>query len=164
MHVSTDPAFWDSLNVKFFTKYKGIDDCHNKWKDEVILGKPIQGPLGRAWTINMKDGFKIPWTTLSNYPVQGTGADVMMFARISAYKRIKASRIDCKFISTVHDSIVVMCHPKDVQAIVNIFHQVFDDIPKNIRNVFGYDWNVPMDCECKMGWNMKDMEKVKRNT
>lgn len=87
----------------------------------------------------------------------------MMFARLSAYRRIKAAGIPCKFISTVHDSIVVDVEEKYVQAIVDIFHGVFDDIPKNIKKVFGYEWVVPLDCECKMGMTMKSMKKVARS-
>jgi DNA polymerase I-like protein with 3'-5' exonuclease and polymerase domains len=93
MHVSASPKFWDEMNEKFFVKYKGINTCHQKWKDMVIEGKPIISPLGRSWTISMKRDYKgelkIPWTTLTNYPVQGTGADIMMLVRIMAYKRIK---------------------------------------------------------------------------
>lgn len=167
MHVSADPKFWDGINEKFFAKYAGINACHNKWKDIVVAGKPIVGPLGRSWSISMKRDYKgelkVPWPTLTNYPVQGTGADVMMLARLSAYKRIKKGGIPCDFISTVHDSIVVDTKKQYVQPIVNIFHDVFDDIPKNIWNIFKYEWNVPMDCECKAGMNMKTMEKMKRN-
>jgi len=36
------------------------------------------------------------------------------------------------------------------------------DLPRNIQNLFEYDWNVPLDCECKVGINFKDNEKVKR--
>lgn len=168
MHVSASPKFWDEMNAKFFEKYKGIDLCHKKWADIVLDGKPIVGPLGRSWSIGLgidKYGnIKIPWTMLTNYPVQGTGADVMMLARIMAYRRIKA---DAKlsqyviFVSTVHDSIVVNCPVHLVQYVVDIFHGVFRDIPKVVMNNFGYVWNVPMDCECKMGMNMKDMTKVK---
>jgi DNA polymerase-1 len=167
MHVSSNPQFWDALNEKFYTKYHGLNDVHNKWKDLVVAGKPIEGPLGRSWTIGMKRDFrgelKIPWTTLSNYPVQGTGADVMMIARISAHKRIKAAKIPCDWISTVHDSIVVDCEQQYVQAIVDIFHSVFDDLNKNIKSAFGYTWVVPMECECKQGMNMKSMVKIKRS-
>jgi DNA polymerase I-like protein with 3'-5' exonuclease and polymerase domains len=161
MHVSSKSQFWDDLNIKFFSKYYGVAACHNKWKDIVMAGKAIEGPLGRSWSINIgydsHGALKIPWTTLTNYPVQGTGADIMMLARISAYKRIKAASIPCKFISTVHDSIVLDCEEQYVPALVEIFHGVFRDIPKNIKTIFGYDWIVPMECECKMGINMKDM-------
>lgn len=162
-HVSTDPKFWDELSEKFYSKYHGIDRCHKRWAEQVVSGQPIEGPLGRAWTIGMKEGFKIPWTTLTNYPVQGTGADVMMIARISAFKRIKEAGILCDFISTVHDSIVVDTKKEHVQFVVDTFHNVFDDVPKNIKAVFGYNWTLPMGCECKVGMNMKEMEKCSRS-
>lgn len=166
MHVSTSSQFWDSKNEAFFSKYKGINKKHYAWKAEVEAGRPIEGPFGRSWSINLKrdnwGNLKIPWTTLTNYPVQGTGADVMMFARIMAYKRIRAAGISCDFISTVHDSIVVDCRKEHVQAIVNIFHQVFDDLPKMFMGAFKYEWVVPMSCEVKCGLNMKDMKKIER--
>ena len=168
MHVSASPKFWDEMNVKFFEKYKGIDLCHKKWAELVVDGKPIISPLGRSWSIGMKRDFrgelKLPWTVFTNYPVQGTGADVMMLVRIMAYKRIKREpllRDNVVFISTVHDSIVVDCPEYLVQRVVDIFHSCFRDLQKAILNNFGYKWIVPMDCECKMGMNMKDMKKVK---
>lgn len=168
MHVSASPKFWDEMNAKFFEKYKAINKCHYKWKDLVVSGQPIVSPLGRQWSIDMprdyKGELKIPWTTLSNYPVQGTGADIMMLVRIMAYKRIKKNETlkdQVVFVSTVHDSIVVDCPKACIQEVVNIFHSCFKDLKKVIKTNFGYDWIVPMDCECKMGMNMKDMTKIK---
>ena len=172
MHVSANPKYWDEVNEKFFAKYHGIDRVHKKWADDVIRQARIDGPLGRSWSIGMRkkqrrlpngefiEELVIPWTLLSNYPVQGTGADVMMFARLSSHKRIKKAGIPCKFISTVHDSIVLDTHERYVQDIAEIFNGVFADIPKNIKNVFGYNWNVPMACESKYGHNMKEMAKI----
>lgn len=167
-HVSSDPKFWDDINVKFFTKYSGIDKCHQEWAESVKQGNTIIGPLGRQWFIELdRDRFgnlRIPWTKLTNYPVQGTGADVMQVARISFWNRLQkqpwADKV--KLRSTVHDSIVVDAPKELIQEIVNIFHQVFDDLPKNFKKLYGYDWVVPLDCECKVGPNMRDMEKVKR--
>lgn len=163
MHVSSSSKFWDGMNEKFYKKYKGIDECHSKWKDIIVSGRPIEGPMGRSWTIPMgrdyKGELKVPMTQLVNFPVQGTGADVMMMARIMAYKRIKQAKIDCLFRSTVHDSIVLDCYIKDLQKLKEIFEQVFADLPKEIYKIFGYEWVVPMACECKYGINMKDMHK-----
>lgn len=163
MHVSTDPAYWDGQNEKFYKKYKGLDACHFKWAELVKQGKPIVGPLGRSWSIPMKEGFKIPWTTLANYPVQGLAADVMMFVRISAYKRIKAAGYPCKWVATVHDDIKVDVPSEHVQQTTDIFHSCFDDLPKNIYKVFGYEWTVPMSCEAKAGMNLKNMTLVERS-
>lgn len=73
MHVSTDPQYWENVNELFFKKYEGIDKIHKKWAEQVVQGKPLEGPLGHFWPIPMgtdKYGnLKIPWTVLSNYPV-----------------------------------------------------------------------------------------------
>lgn len=167
MHVSTSPKFWDALNEKFYKKYNGLDKLHYAWKDLVVAGKPIEGPFGRSWSISMardyKGELKIPWTTLSNYPVQGTGADIMMLVRIMAYNRIKKARLPCDWIATVHDDIKVDVRSAHVQPVVDIFHSVFDDLPKNLKAAFGYEWVVPMACECKAGMDMKNMMEVKRS-
>lgn len=167
MHVSDSPKYWDAVNEKFFKKYWELDNKHKEWADTVVHGKPLVGPLGRSWTIPMRRNdrgeLKIPWTTLTNYPVQGTGADVMMIARISLYRRVKALGIDCKFRSTVHDSILIDCHTKDLQQLVDLAYQVFDDLQLNIKKIYGYEWVVPMTCECKFGPNMKDMQKIARS-
>jgi DNA polymerase I-like protein with 3'-5' exonuclease and polymerase domains len=167
MHVSASPKFWDEMNAKFFAKYKGIDKQHHIWKDVVLEGKPIVSPFGRTWKVELKRDFrgelKIPWTVLTNYPVQGTGADIMMLVRIMAYKRIKKDEYLSKhvvFVSTVHDSIVVDCPRDCVKPVVAVFHSCFDDLRKTIMANFQYDWFVPMTCECKQGLNMKDMEKI----
>lgn len=167
MHVSSSPKFWDKKNSDFFEKYKGIDNCHKTWAQMVVDGKPLEGPCGRTWTVTLKRNdygdLKIPWTVLSNYPVQGTGADIMMLVRIMAYKRIKANELlrdKVVFVSTVHDSIVVDVPSYLIQPVVDIFHSCFADLKTTLWKNFKYDWVVPMTCECKIGMNMKDMKKV----
>lgn len=164
-HVSSNANYWDNVNEKFYAKYDGLDRKHKEWCDLVLSNRPIVGPLGREWLIPLKHGgeFKIPWTILSNYPVQGTGADIMCIARVSAYRRIIAAGIPCKFISTVHDSIVVDCDSQYLQRIADIFYQVFDDLQPNIKRLFGYDWQTPLACECKFGPDMKNMTKILRS-
>jgi len=112
---------------------------------------------------NYRGELKIPWTVLTNYPVQGTGADVMMIARISFYRRLKAAGIPSLLVSTVHDSIMVDTSSIYVDAVVNLFYQVFDDLVDNIRRTFKYDWKVPLACEVKVGMNMADMKVVQKS-
>jgi DNA polymerase I-like protein with 3'-5' exonuclease and polymerase domains len=165
MHVSTSPKFWDGIGEKFYTKYKGIDRCHQEWAATVVAGNPIVGPLGREWefsTRDKKNEFYIPWTTLTNYPVQGTGADIMAIARVSLARRLKALGWPVLLVSTVHDSIVVDAPPEYTERVVNLMHQVFDDLQPNIKKLFGYDWVVPMSCEVKIGLDMKNMKGYAR--
>lgn len=166
MHVSKDPKFWDDLNERFFKKYYGIDAIHKQWSEKVLKGQPIDGPLGRSWTIPLvrdyKGELKLPISQLTNLPVQGTGADIMVLARISFRNRLKGLNLPCKLISTVHDSIVVDTETAYLQDLANLFYQVFDDLQENIWKVFRYDWKTPMSCECKFGPNMRDMTKIAR--
>jgi hypothetical protein len=163
MHVSSDPKYWDAVNEKFYKKYKGIDDTHSRWRDLVMAGKPIVGPLGTEWLISNRDKnneLYVPMTNLTNFPVQGTGADVMMIARISAYNRLKMYD-DIKFDQTVHDSISADCPSHRTRLVSNTFYEVFRDLQKNIKKIFGYSWVVPLEGEVKVGMNKADMEEVK---
>lgn len=167
MHVSDSPKFWDSIGEKFYAKYNVLDATHKTWADRVVAGIPLVGPTGREWDVTLgrdqRGNIKIPWTILTNYPVQGTGADVMMVARISFSRRLKTSGIPALLISTVHDSIVVDCEQiVHVQSVVNLFYQVFDDLVENIRRTFQYDWKVPLACEVKIGMDMLNMSKIDR--
>lgn len=166
-HVSSDPKFWDAINEKFYKKYHGLDTQHKAWADRVLSSQPIVGPLGREWSIDVqpKPGkeFRIPWTILSNYPVQGTGADIMCIARISAHRRSKATGWPVRFISTVHDSLVLDIPTEYLQRVADLLYQVFDDLVPNIKKLFGYEWQTPLACECKFGPDMKNMQKLARS-
>lgn len=160
-HVSTDPDFWEEINRKFYQKYNGIDRKHKEWAECVVTGRPIIGPSGRHWPISMDVDYqgnpKIPWTVLTNYPVQGTSADIMAVARVSLYNRLRQhGRPEVKIVSSVHDSIVVDA-PK-VDGIPELFYNVFRDLPENFRRIFNYKMNVPYACEVKVGDNLSDME------
>lgn len=163
MHVSSKATFWDDMNAKFYGKYQGLDHQHQVWAATVMDGKPIEGPFGRSWYIKNRTPtgeVKVPWTTLTNYPVQGTGADIMMLARIMAHTRIKKEKIPCDFISTVHDSIVLDTHNDCLGILRSIFDSVFADLPREIKKIYGYDWVVPMACETKAGKNMREMVRL----
>lgn len=168
-HVSSSPEYWDEVNEKFYGKYHRIDTTHKEWADQVVRGEPIWGPLGTHWPIEMgrdkRGNLFIPWTKLSNYPVQGTGADLMMMARIIFRNRLskKPWGKEVLLIATVHDSIVVDAPSYLLQEIVNLFHQCFDALIPNIKKVFGYDWRTPLACECKYGPDMKNQTKLVRN-
>lgn len=162
-HVSSDPEFWDDVNRKFFRKYNGIEMIHRRWGELVFTGRPIIGPTGRQWPIPMgvdRHGDKrIPWTILTNYPVQGTSADIMAIARVSLYRRLTASGLASKVISSVHDSIVLDCPKEELDKVAEMMYDVFNDIPKNALKLFGWKMNVPYAAEVKYGDNLTEMEK-----
>lgn len=164
MHVSTSAKYWDNVNEMFYNKYKGIDILHNKWYTDCIAGRNIVGPLGREWFISTKnkDGeFVLPINSITNYPVQGTGADIVMIARVSIFNKVKSLGLldEIKFVSSVHDSIVLDIPDKHLDLCKELFYKTFDDLIPNIKKIFGYEWKTPLGCECKWGPNMAEMEK-----
>ena len=123
--------------------------------------KPIVSPLGREWDIPLLNSYgKINWTQFTNYPVQGTGADVMMIARISFWNRVKKLKLPVTLVQTVHDNIVVDVPDNLTEVVAKLFMEVFRDLQENIRRLFGYTWVVPLACEVKVGYNQKDMKKL----
>lgn len=164
-HVSSDPEWWDDKNEKFYRKYKGIDRCHQKWFSEIAERGRIRGPFGRNWKIDLitdRRGTRVPKTTASNYPVQGTGHDLMCLARISAKRRL-SQYPEIKLISTVHDSIVAD-HPDNLSEFVGkTFTEVFRDLPKNIEKIYGVKSPIPFTCEVKQGHNLLEMTTVDYN-
>jgi len=167
MEVSTSVKYWDTVGEKFYNKYKHLDLLYDKNLALIAQGKPIVGVLGREWLIPLVTNFKgeldLPVTKAINYEIQGTMADVMALARVSFNNRLKKSPYIDKtlLLSTIHDSIIVDAPKAYTEPLVKMFHEVFRDLPKNIKNIFGYDWKVPLACEVKAGMDMKNMKEIK---
>jgi DNA polymerase I-like protein with 3'-5' exonuclease and polymerase domains len=162
MHVSTSTAFWDGVNEKFYKKYWGLDQWHHKLAQIVAARKPIISPTGREWLIPMKEDGSIPWTTLSNYPVQGTSADIVMVARITLMRRLRAipELHMVRLVSTVHDSIVLDAPSETVEQTAQLAVSCFDDIPKNFKKLWNVDLPIAFPGEVKAGPNLKDLSRL----
>jgi DNA polymerase I-like protein with 3'-5' exonuclease and polymerase domains len=169
MHVSSSPKFWDDVGEKFYKKYWRLNEWHFELADLVGKGLPIIGPTGREWKVDMTrdrhGNLKLPFTVFTNYPVQGTGADVMMIFRISFWRRFCALGLNkfCQVISTVHDSLYIDCPKEYVEQVVKLLFEVLDDLVFNIRKVFKYDWKTPLSGEVSVGPNQKDMKTVDKD-
>jgi twinkle protein len=161
-HVSDKPEYWDDINEKFYKKYKGLDDWHKKLAQTVAARKPICSPLGREWLIPLKENGDLPWTTLTNYPVQGTCADIMMVARVTLARRLSLTPKlqSVKLVSTVHDSIVLDAPTALVEDVSALAISCFDDLPKNFKKLWGIDLPIAFPGEVSIGPNLKEMKKL----
>lgn len=164
MHVSTDPDYWEGINYQFYKKYKTLDNWHISLSQFVVAGQPIIGPTGRSWLIPMQTDYKgnpkIPWSTLTNYPVQGTAADIVCMARVSLFNRMNKLNLKGKLTVTIHDSIVVDAPNNEVDIIVKLMYDVANDIRGNFKKLFNFDLIIPFPVEVKIGKNMLEMEKI----
>jgi DNA polymerase-1 len=156
--TSSSVKFWEGIGEKFFSKYSGLNATHNQWAQQVARGQPIVGPQGREWFFELVRNFRgemvVPWTTLTNHPVQGTGHDVMAIIRVSFFNRLKKQNLKARLIGTIHDSILVDTPEENVPAIVELFEQCFADMPDNFQRMFGTKPNIPLTCECHFGPSM----------
>lgn len=165
-NVSDDPDYWDSINDRFYKKYKGLNKWHTHLSTFVTAHQPIIGTSGRSWFIPMqidkRGNPRIPWQQLTNYPVQGTAADIMAVARVSLSNKLKKEKIDAIPVSTVHDSLAVDTTENNVDKVAMLMYTSFDDLPANFKKLFGFDLIIPFPCEVKVGRNMKEMTELKR--
>jgi DNA polymerase I-like protein with 3'-5' exonuclease and polymerase domains len=164
--ISKDAKWWQKVIDKFYDKYRGINEQHNQWVREAVATGRLVMPTGRFYEFAPKPDkrgeLKWPRTQILNYPVQGTGHDIVTITRVSLAKRIKAHEqlaSRCLFVSTVHDSIVldVQFTLQDaalVRELVSVVHSVMRDVPDNFRSLFGVEFNLPIQCEISAGDNL----------
>jgi DNA polymerase I-like protein with 3'-5' exonuclease and polymerase domains len=85
---------------------------------------------------------------------------MMAIARVSFARRFKASGIEGIMVNTVHDSIVCDVADKYIDDVVQIFHEVFRDLPANFEKMFKVKFDLPMTVEVGVGQNMKELTEV----
>ena len=155
--TSTNERFWQRVIDRFFEKYYGLNQKHTQLIQEATTRGFNVSPFGRVHehaARETRQGKKWDVPSICNHINQGCGADVMAVARVSAYNRWKREGFTGKLISTVHDSIVADVPDDEVQPAIELFHDVFKDLPENISKVYGVDWNLPLICECESGNSM----------
>lgn len=165
MDVSSSTKFWQDIIDKTYDKYADFANWHNKIIAEAMEFGRLIMPTGRVYEYSPKPDYKgelkWPLTTIKNYPVQGTGADVMRIIRVAFAKKFHKENINGVLVSTVHDSIVCDVHEKEVDKVKEIFYNVFADMPKNFQKIFGVEYNLPLFCEVSVGPNFKDLVEIK---
>jgi len=162
--VSTNQKYWQKVIDNFFEKYYGLNQKHIEYIQEVTTQGFHTSPFGRVHEHTQRNTSCGPeWNIpdICNHINQGCGADVMAVARVSFANRWMQSGLEGLLISTVHDSIVMDVPEKNVKPAVEMFHQTFRDMPKNISKTFGVDWNLPLLVEVGVGNNMKDLTEFK---
>lgn len=152
---------WQDIIDATYNKYPKIRETHQLWLDNVRrTGRNVIEQTGRIYEYRqyLKRGeWEWPFNAIVNHPVQGLGHDMASIARVSLHRRMVKQHMVSLLCSTVHDSIVVDSPAGEVDEVVELAHQVFDDLPKNFEAIFGYEFNLPMFCECKIGMDYKNL-------
>lgn len=162
--TSSSERYWQTVIQRFHDKYTGW----SAWwtgliQEATTTGKIVNPATGRTYEYTKTRWGSWPETTIKNYIVQGFAADLMSIARVSFAKRFHDLNINGILVNTVHDSIVADIDPSEMERTVELFHKVFDDLPKNFERLFKKEFNLPLKCEVSIGANMKDLTEVKYN-
>lgn len=163
MEVSTSEQFWQGIIDEYYAKYTGVRRWHNAIIDSAKRDGYLEIPSGRQYPIKpdySKRGDPWPLTVIKNYPVQGFGADLVMLARLEAAKRLRASKLECLLISTIHDSIVADTPTENVAEVGRILNDSVEAVPRICKQVFGYAFSLPLTAEVQYGPNKKEMKDL----
>ena len=168
-------GWWDEKITEFYAKYKGLYAWHERLYERVVRdnGRLVL-PTGRVYQFqvyhNRNGEVRYHRPIILNYPVQGLADDLMKIARVSLWKRLHDPRwygspAGILFVNSVHDSIILDIESKvwdnDRDRIVKLIQCVFEDVPKNFKNLFDIEFNLPVRCEITYGMDWKNMSEIK---
>ena len=158
--ISKDVKYWQEVIDAFYYKYKGIRKWHEELVQQVLKTGRLVMPTGRTFVWDRLDVAKRLWfhtPKILNYPVQGTGADLVAIARVTMHRRLAKAGIKVLFISTVHDSIDIDLNPcYNIYEACKIVEQSIKDVPINFERLFGIPFDLPLSCETSFGPTLKN--------
>lgn len=170
MHVSRKEKYWQGVIDAMYEKYYGLAAWHTKIIQEVNATGSLTTLTGRVYDFKRRSKGEYSVNDITNYPVQGTGAEFVAIARCSAFARWKKFYLKDKmlFVNTVHDSIVIDAdvkeNSKELYDICAMLEDVFSDVPRNFERLFKTAVHVPLAAEVKYAQTWANMEKFNRSS
>lgn len=158
--VSRSIDYWQEVIDEFYLKYKGMASWHDILVRTVLDTGQLIMPTGRVYEFNRRDVAVKPYNwrpKILNYPVQGTGADLVAIGRVTAYKRLIKAGIPVLWQSTVHDSLDVDVPKEACYNVCKILKESIEDIPINFKRLFKQTFDLPISCEIGFGPNLKEL-------
>ena len=149
----------------FKEKYGGVALWHEDLQREAVERRVVTLPSGRQyafpdarWT---KYGTATHRTNICNYPVQGFAtADLLPAALVRLDKLFMENELQSVICNTVHDSIVIDCHPDEKDIVVRLMREAMLSLPEETMRRYGIEYDMPVEIEIKMGDNWLDLTVV----
>lgn len=162
---ATEPDHIQAYFKEYFNIYKGLSSWHQELMTGVLRDGIVRIPSGREFFFpnarRLGNGRITNATLVVNYPVQShaTG-DCVPLACIRVFHRFKELGLKSKLILTVHDSIVVDCHPSEVEAVCECLQWGMAGLSSAIEERWGYTPEVPLEIEIEGGKNWMEMHEM----
>ena len=147
----------------FKEKYSGVTEWHDKLQREAVETKRIVLPSGRTYSFPdtqwTKWGTATNRTAICNYPVQGFAtADILPCCLVDLEKRLRPYKsVIC---NTVHDSIVIDCHPDEEEQVIAILKFSMLGVAADLQKRYKISYLMPVEIEIKKGNNWLDTSVV----
>lgn len=122
----------EAFREEFFDMYPGIASWHKETgrllyesdkeifihkKNKLVPAIIRESLYGRVMTA-------AGYSSSLNYPVQGSGADMIKESAVKVGKQFRAEGLEAKIIHTVHDDIRVFCHNSEVERVKEILTEI----------------------------------------
>ena len=149
----------------FKEKYGGVALWHEDLQREAVEKRVVTLPSGRQyafpdarWT---RYGTATHRTNICNYPVQGFAtADLLPAALVRLDRLFQRNKLKSVICNTVHDSIVLDCHPDEFDICIKLMRQAMLSLPEETRRRYGVSYDMPVEIEIKSGDNWLDLTVV----
>ncbi len=108
----------EKIRKKFFEHFRGFKDWHEKVKKELREKGKSEGHtlLGRKYV-----AYTFPDAV--NYPIQGTGADLLKLSVLIFDVELRRENIQANVINLVHDEVVVECYMEEGQRAADLLER-----------------------------------------
>lgn len=153
-----EPPHIQNYFQQFFVIYSGLKDYQQRLMDGVLKNGTVQTPSGRQYfwknARRLRNGRITNATQVVNYPIQGfaTG-DLVPLACIRALRLFKQHNLRSLLVLTVHDSIVVDCHPDEEDQVRALLEEAMVGVADEAQERWGYNFVLPLDIEISAGPN-----------
>ncbi len=97
-----------------------------------------------------------------NFTIQSTASDILLCGLLGCCKEFTSRGLDARPVATVHDSLEVICSPKDLEQVLEIIHQQLVTTPM-IKKVFNLEFAVPLKIDAEVGHSFGDGKEVHFN-
>lgn len=161
--VKGSQEFWQQAIDAFYAKYTGWASWHDDIYRFVCKHGYLLLPTGRKfiYTPNLRRGvLEYNRPDILNYPVQGTGADLVCIARKLAYDGLRKQRLKSKLVATVHDSLLTDGPKEEAYQVGRILKESIEATPKRFSEIFDVNFDLPLTGEVEIGYNYKDMQDI----
>ncbi|HIP42717.1 MAG TPA: bifunctional 3'-5' exonuclease/DNA polymerase [Aquifex aeolicus] len=134
VEISQEEA--EVFRKRFFKNFKAFKIWHDSVKKELKENKEVKGAtlMGRKFSATT-------FNDAVNYPIQGTGADLLKLAVLLFDAEVNKRSLKAKVVNLVHDEIIVECPEKEAQKVKTLLEKAMKQAGKIVLK------KVPIEVE-----------------